>query len=381
MFLIAAVAVTIGAVAALWRPELPLRGGSPMEWSRRAAASITTGADACGGGRRMTESLDPARESADEAQREPPHATPHPALRAHAEIRQLRNPLLLAAFGGFSDPQGAAAAAIDHFAERWNAKPLADLDPEQFYDFTVQRPQVRLEHGARVIDWPASRFLVASPEGAGRDVVLLRGAEPHLRWRTFTEAIGALLTAVGSTESVTLGAQPAAVPHTRPLPVTLSASDPAFEERFGLKAPGSRYQGQTGIVGVLNLHLRAKGWLNASLWALAPHYLTIGPNPAVSLALSNLVDRGYGTKTGRGTLERQLGEFEEQVREALSQSDEAADYVRQLEEQYDANRAPGSAPGLAPAEGDSAGAGQLPPTADLLDDLESFLRKSREDED
>ena len=316
---------------------------------------------------------DDAPESA--PQQDAPHAVPHPTLHAHMEIGKLRDPLLLAAFGGFSDPQGAAVAAIDHLAEQWDAQPLADVDPQPFYDFTVQRPRVRLEDGERVIDWPSTRFLVASPPGASRDVVLLRGVEPHLRWRTFTEAIGSLLDAVGSTESVTLGAQPAAVPHTRPLPVTLSASDPAFEERFGLKAPGSRYQGQTGIVGVLNLHLRAKGWRNASLWALAPHYLTIGPNPAVSLALATLVDRGYGTSTGRASLEEQLTEFEEQVREALAQSGEAADYVRQLEEQYDANRPTDGLPGEEPA-----GASELPPTADLLDDLESFLRERRDDE-
>lgn len=307
---------------------------------------------------------------------EPAYEAPHPMLRAHAEIQKLRDPLLLAAFGGFSDPQGAAAAVIDHFAEQWSAKPLADLDPEPFYDFTVQRPRVRLEHEARVIDWPASRFMVATPDGAGRDVVLLRGAEPHLRWRTFTEAVGALLEAIGCTESVTLGAQPAAVPHTRPLPVTLSASDPAFEERFGLKSPGSRYQGQTGIVGVLNLHLRAQGWRNASLWALAPHYLTIGPNPAVSLALAAIIDRGYGTTTERAALEEQLGEFETQVEQALDQSSEAADYVRQLEEQYDANRPAGAVPGESETQG---GTSELPPTADLLDDLESFLRERRDD--
>ncbi len=304
-----------------------------------------------------------------------PHDAPHPALRAHAEIGELRDPLFLAAFGGFSDPQGAAAAAIDYFAEQWGARPLADIDPESFYDFTVQRPRVRLEEELRVIDWPQNRFLVASPDGAARDVVLLRGAEPHLRWRTFAEAVGALLEAVGSTESVTLGAQPAAVPHTRPLPVTLSASDPAFEERFGLKAPGSRYQGQTGIVGVLNLHLRARGWRNASLWALAPHYLTIGPNPAVSLALASLVDRGYGTSTGRDPLEKQLAEFDEQVQEALAQSSEAAAYVRQLEEQYDANRPAGA---LTPETEATEGSSELPSTSDLLDDLESFLRQRRD---
>lgn len=296
----------------------------------------------------------------------------HEALRPLGEIRALRDPVLLAAFVGFTDTTGGAAAALGYLAERWKAKPLAEIDPEPFYDFTVQRPRVRLEDGERVLDWPVNRFFVASPQGAQRDFVLLNGIEPHLRWKTFTGIIEEVLRAVGSTTSITLGAQPAGVPHTRPVPVTLSASHSEFERLFGLEAPASRYQGQTGIVGVLNLHLRTQGWKNASLWALAPHYLTVGPNPNIGLSLLRLVDKAFGTRTPLDGLDEQIEEFDAKVREVVAESSEAAQYVRQLEEQYDANRP--TTPAL-PEE-----RAELPSTEDLLSDLERFLKRQRGDE-
>lgn len=297
----------------------------------------------------------------------------HDALRPLGEFRKLRDPVLLAAFVGFTDTTGAAAAAVDHLAEEWHAQPLADIDPEHFYDFTVQRPHTRLEGDERMLDWPRNRFYVARPPGAERDFVLLTGIEPHLRWKTFTGAIDDVLRAVGSTTSITLGAQPAGVPHTRPLPVTLSASHSEFERLFGLEAPSSRYQGQTGIVGVLNLHLRAQGWKNASLWAMAPHYLTIGPNPSIGIALLQLIDKGFGTKTSLDGLRSQLTDFDEKVREVMEESSEAAGYVRQLEEQYDANAPATPGPPDQPL-------GELPATEDILSDLEQFLRRQRDDE-
>lgn len=297
----------------------------------------------------------------------------HDALRPLGEFRKLRDPVLLAAFVGFTDTTGAAAAAVDLLADQWKAQPLADIDPEPFYDFTVQRPHTRLKDDERVLDWPRNRFYVASPPGADRDFVLLTGVEPHLRWKTFTKAIDEVLREVGSTTSITLGAQPAGVPHTRPLPVTLSASHSEFERLFGLEAPASRYQGQTGIVGVLNLHLRAQGWKNASLWAMSPHYLTIGPNPSIGIALMQLIDKGFGTKTSVEPLRSQLASFDEKVREVMEESAEAAGYVQQLEEQYDA-----SSPVL-PAAAEGQPRGDLPPTEDLLSDLEQFLKRQRDD--
>ena len=236
----------------------------------------------------------------------------------------------------------------------------------------MQRPTVRVDGDQRRIDWPIPRFRVASPEGSDRDFVLLSSAEPHLRWRTFTEIIAEVMEATGVTTSITIAAQAAATPHTRPLPVTLSASHDDFEQQFGLEVPESRYEGPTGIVGVLNLSHRSRGWRNASLWAQAPHYLTTGPNPGAITALVEILDRGFGTQTSLASVEAQAADFEEEVRRALAESSEAADYIKNLEEQYDENESRRPAP---PDEGGAA----LPSAEDLLSDLEGFLRDQRDD--
>ena len=231
------------------------------------------------------------------------------------------------------------------WSEAWGARDLAEIEPEPFFDFTVQRPTVRLEGDERRIVWPIPRFSVASPEGSNRDFVLLSSAEPHLRWRTFTEIVAEVMEATGATTSITIAAQAAATPHTRPMPVTLSASHDDFEQQFGLEVPESRYEGPTGIVGVLNLSHRSRGWRNASLWAQAPHYLSTGPNPGAITALVEVLDRGFGLQTSLEAVEAQTADFDEQVRQALEESNEAADYIKNLEEQYDANQSAPSAAG------------------------------------
>jgi len=297
----------------------------------------------------------------------------HEALRPLGEIRPLDNPVLLAGLSGFTDASGAAVTAIDHLVEEWNAEPLAEIDAEPFFDFTVQRPQVGLVDGERVVTWPENRFYVARPDGADRDFILLAGVEPHLRWREFTSLIADFVGDLGSTMSITLGAQPSSVPHTRPVPLSLSASDPSFEELFKLRAPGSRYQGQTGVIAVLNLVLRARDWQNASLWAMVPHYISAGPNPNVAISLIELIDRSFGTTTDLASLREEAEQFEDQVRSVLADSDEAAAYVRQLEEQFDTNQLPLSAPQEPRPE-------ELPDAEDLLGDLEQFLKDQRQDD-
>lgn len=298
----------------------------------------------------------------------------HEALRPLRDIRPLDNPVLLAALSGFTDATGAAVTAIDHLAEEWNAEPLAEIDAEPFFDFTVQRPRVGLVDGERVVTWPENRFYVARPDGADRDFILLAGVEPHLRWREFTGLIADFVGELGSTTSITLGAQPSGVPHTRPVPLSLSASDPSFEELFGLKAPASRYQGQTGVVAVLNLALRARGWQNASLWAMVPHYISAGPNPNVAISMIELIDRSFGTTTDLASLREEAEQFEDQVRSVLADSEEAAAYVHQLEEQFDTNQPPLPAPQEQRPE-------ELPDAEDLLGDLERFLKDQRQDDD
>lgn len=294
----------------------------------------------------------------------------HEALRTIEEIRPLRDPVLIAAFSGLNDHGGAALATIDHLCEVWGARDLAEIEPEPFFDFTVQRPTVRLDGEQRRIDWPIPRFRIASPEGSDRDFLLLSSYEPHLKWRTFTEIVAEVMEAAGVTTSITIAAQAAATPHTRPLPVTLSASHGDFEQQFGLEVPESRYEGPTGMVGVLNLSHRTRGWRNASLWAQAPHYLSTGPNPGAIAALVGILDRGFGLSTSLAAVEAQAEDFEAQVREALSESSEAAEYVKNLEEQYDANQ-------RRPAREEG---GELPSAEDLLSDLEGFLRDQQRDE-
>ena len=296
----------------------------------------------------------------------------HELVEPIGEVRPLRDPVLIAAFSGWNDFGGAAAAAIDHIARQWKASDLAEIRNERLFDFTVERPKVRLEGEQRVIDWPRHRFRLASPPGTERDFVLLSGPEPHLRWRTFTEAIADFMVEVGATLSITIAAQAGAVPHTRPLPVTLSASDSDFEGQFGLRVPQSRYEGPTGIVGAFNVDQRQRGFRNASLWAQLPHYLSAGPNPNAISALVQLIDRGFGTDTSLARIERRIERFKEQVQQAITESGEAESYIRMLESQYDANL-----PQLTePETGDDP---ELPSAEDLLSDLEGFLRDQRDE--
>ena len=298
----------------------------------------------------------------------------HEAIRATGELKRLNDPVLIAAFGGFSDAGGASVATIEFLRRAWNASPLAHIDPQSFYDFTVQRPTVRLDESQeRVIDWPATRLDVASPAGSDRDFLLLSGPEPHMRWRTFAAAIAEVLGTTGCTTSVTLGAQPAAVPHTRPIPVTLSASDAEWEEQFALPVPESRYEGPTGMLGVINLDHRERGFRNASLWAQVPHYISVGPDPNAVASLVRVLDRGFRLSTDLRLVEERRVRFEAQVEEAMEDSAEVRTYITRLEEAYDERQPEPAAPGQADAE--------LPSSEELLSDLEDFLRRQQPPED
>lgn len=301
----------------------------------------------------------------------------HESLRLTGELKPLKDPVLIAAFRGWNDPAGTTVAAVRHLREEWNAREVAEIDPEPFYDFTVQRPWTRMRGDERILRWPICRFHVAQPEGAGRDFVFLTGREPSLRWRLFTEVIAEVMNEAGVSTSLTLGARPAAVPHTRATPVSLVNPHPYFEDIFDLPTRSSRYQGPTGIITVLNIHHRSLNWRSAQMSAMVPHYLSASPNPKAVISLIQAIDRGFGTSTSVEGLDDNVREFEEQVRQVMEQSAEAPDYVKQLEKQYDAN------PPLAgaPETGDEAGADDLPSSADLIGDLERFLRERRKEDD
>jgi predicted ATP-grasp superfamily ATP-dependent carboligase len=245
-----------------------------------------------------------------------------------SERPELRRPPVICAFRGWNDGGEAASTAADYLQERWRAKAFAHLDPEEFYDFQVTRPTVRLEDGvSRVIDWPSGTFAAASSEG--RDVVLFRAAEPNVRWRTFATAVIDTARDLGSGLLVTLGAFLTDVPHSRPVPVVGSAMDEETADRLGLAR--SRYEGPTGIVGVLHDLSNRAGLPSISLWAAVPHYLPSSSNPKAALALVERATALLGVSVDTEPLERAASNWEAGVARLVDESEELRDYVARLE--------------------------------------------------
>jgi predicted ATP-grasp superfamily ATP-dependent carboligase len=247
----------------------------------------------------------------------------------------LRRPVLVAAFRGWNDGAQGASLATSFLAQSWEARRFADLDPEEFFDFQATRPHVALEDGlTRRIDWPETVFYHAAIPGLDRDAVLTLGIEPNLRWRTFSDEIVELARDLNIELVVTLGALLADVPHTRPAPVTGSASDPKLVEELGLAS--SRYEGPTGIVGVVHDACRRAEVPSASLWAAVPHYASLAASPKAALALCTRLADLLGTTFELDDLERASAAYEAQVSEAVASDEETEAYVRQLEERRDA---------------------------------------------
>jgi proteasome assembly chaperone (PAC2) family protein len=254
-------------------------------------------------------------------------------LRIHSRP-ELEKPVLLAAFRGWNDGAQAASLAAGYLAKTWDAEQFAEIDPEDFFDFQATRPHVSLEDGlTRRIEWPETGFYHARPEGLDRDVVLLLGIEPNLRWRTFTELVVGLASELEVELMITLGALLADVPHTRPAPVTGSATDSELVERLGLSA--SRYEGPTGIVGVLHDACREAGIPSASLWAAVPHYVSLTPSPRAAVALCERLGSLVGVDIDVQELEEAAQSYEEQVSEAVASDEETASYVEELERRSD----------------------------------------------
>jgi proteasome assembly chaperone (PAC2) family protein len=247
----------------------------------------------------------------------------------------LRRPVLVAAFRGWNDGAQGASLAAGYLAQAWSAQRFGDVDPEEFYDFQATRPHVALVEGyTRRIDWPENAFYHGELPGTDRDVVLLLGIEPNVRWRTFTTEIVGIVRELGVELVVTLGALLADVPHTRPAPVTGSASDPALVRELGLAA--SRYEGPTGIVGVLHDACGAAGVPSASLWAAVPHYASLAASPKAAHALCARLAGLLGAEVDLTDLERASDAYERQVTEAVAQDEETEAYVTELERRRDA---------------------------------------------
>jgi proteasome assembly chaperone (PAC2) family protein len=243
--------------------------------------------------------------------------------------------VLVAAFRGWNDGAQGASLAASFLAQAWEARRFADIDPEEFFDFQATRPHVALEEGlTRRIDWPETAFYHASIPGLERDAVLALGIEPNLRWRTFSDEVVELAQDLEVELVVTLGALLADVPHTRPAPVTGSASDPKLVEE--LRLASSRYEGPTGIVGVVHDACRRAEIPSASLWAAVPHYASLAASPKAALALCLRLADLLGTEFDLADLEQASAAYEAQVSEAVASDEETEAYVQQLEERRDA---------------------------------------------
>jgi proteasome assembly chaperone (PAC2) family protein len=250
----------------------------------------------------------------------------------HQEV-ELRSPILVAAFRGWNDAGDAASFAATHLGRTLAAEKIASIDPEEFYDFQAVRPEVRLVDGMRrEINWPANEFW-ASRGHSGHDLLLFVGTEPNLRWRMFSELVVRVARKYGVKLVVTFGALLADVAHSRPVPITGTAADPALVERLGLTRSG--YEGPTGIVGVLNDAFGKNGIDSASLWAAVPHYLAVTPNPKAALALIRKATELIGVDAETQELERATAAYEKRVSEMVAGDEDVEAYVKLLEQRTD----------------------------------------------
>jgi proteasome assembly chaperone (PAC2) family protein len=254
------------------------------------------------------------------------------ALVWETQPPELRSPVLVCAFAGWNDAAGAATTALTAAAESLDAEVVAQIDPEEFFDFQANRPTISLAEGqTRQIEWPGNVLMVARPAGAERDLVLLAGTEPNLRWRAFSDGIAEAAETLKVEMVVSMGALIADVTHTLPVPITGLASDPDLVERLDLAS--SNYEGPTGVVGVVHDACDKRGIPSASLWAAVPHYVAAVPNPKAALALLRRLEGLVGVAVEASGLEEESESFERQVSNAVSANPEIQELVQRLEEE------------------------------------------------
>jgi proteasome assembly chaperone (PAC2) family protein len=258
------------------------------------------------------------------------------------EIEQLDDlvePVVIAAFEGWNDAADAASSVIDHLIKVWDARIIGAIDPEEFYDFQVNRPMVGLDElGHRRITWPSTQLAIASPPDLERDVILVRGIEPNMRWRQFCAEILAACDDLGGELVITLGALLADTPHTRPIPVTGTATEPDLVDRLRLEQ--STYEGPTGIVGVFQDACMRLDVPAVSYWAAVPHYVAQPPCPKATLALLGQIEELLEVSIPLGDLPEDARAWERGVDELADEDDDVRDYVRALEETRDTTDLP-----------------------------------------
>jgi proteasome assembly chaperone (PAC2) family protein len=279
------------------------------------------------------------------------------------ERPELRAPVMVCAFKGWNDAGEAATAALSYIKGSFEARDVAEIDPEEFYDFTAVRPTVRLADGdVRKIEWPENTIAAAPVQGADADLVLFHGVEPSLRWRRFTDDVIGVARELGVGMVITLGALLADVPHSRPVAINGITSDELLLDRLGFEPP--TYEGPTGIVGALQAACAEAGLPAVSLWASVPHYVAASPNPKVALALVRAFEGAAALAVDGGELEEAAEDYERQVTAAVASDPEVKAFVERLENAMDEVTAENP-----PDEG------QLPSADTIASDFQRFLRQ------
>ncbi len=287
-----------------------------------------------------------------------------PGYLETTEHPKLRRPFLIAAFRGWNDAGESATFAARHMGRVWGAERFASIDPEDFYDFQAVRPQVELVDGVtREIRWPSNEFWSVTLPG-DQDAIFLIGTEPNTKWRTFSDVVVDVAREHDVSLVITLGALLADVPHSRAVHITGTAQDQALIERLNLQR--SRYQGPTGIVGVLHDAFARSGIDSASLWAAVPHYLAVSPNPKAALALVHKTVELVGVQAEIGELESASTEYEERVGEIVASDEDIQSYVQMLEERADERDREGEVDPIDPT--------QIPSGDSIAAELERYLR-------
>lgn len=270
---------------------------------------------------------------------------------------------MVCAFRGWNDAAASASTALTAIASSLDADLIARVDPEEYFDFQSTRPTITLDEGqTRRIEWPENNLYAARIPSADRDVVLLDGTEPNLRWRTFSETIATAADALGVEMIITLGALIAEVSHTLPVPITGLASSPELVEELELER--SSYEGPTGIVGVVHDLCRQGGIDSASLWAAVPHYVAAVPNPKAALALLRRLEGLTGIAVEAAELEEETADYEEQIGRAVAANPEIEELVSRIEAEQSE---------LLDEEG------ELPSADTLAQDFQRFLRQRGQD--
>jgi len=289
------------------------------------------------------------------------------ALTIRTLPRNLRRPILIMAFSGWNDAAESATTAARYLATTYQAEKFAEIDPEEFYHFGLTRPMVRFKpdsSGEREIVWPVTEFSVVRSSDLPRDLVIGVASEPHLKWRTYTATVLELARQCEITLVLTLGALLAEVPHTRPVRIGGGASDPELAAQLGVRP--TRYEGPTGIVGVLGTACREAAMTNASLWANVPHYISGIENPKATRALVQRVLTLMNAQADLTDLDEAAKQFDQNLAEIVSQNAKIKSYVTKLESKATEEDEPATPP-----------TSDLPPASQLVDEIEQFMRQQR----